>query len=225
MQLTEATLSVLRNFSEINKNLVVQKGKTLTTISEAKTIMGSAEIDIDFPQDFGIYDTSEFLSCLALIDTPSIDFDAKYLTIAGPGNKLKYFFSDPELLTKPNADSFTKMEGVFEDADTTVEIKEDQYLQLKRASATLKATRLSIKGDEKSIVASVSDPGNDTANSYSLQLKDYEGAPFEYALNMENLKIMRGDYEVTLSDKGLSRFKNTNSSMLYYIPLDKSKKD
>jgi len=182
MQLTEATLSVLRNFSEINKNLVVVKGNTLTTVNETRTIMASAELDIDFPQDFGIYDTTEFLNCLGLIDSPSLDFDEKYLTISGTGNKLKYHFCATELLTQPKEGAFDKIKSNFTDSDTTVQLKEDHYLQLKKAAATLKATRLTIRGDENTIVASVYDPGNPTSNSFSLQLKDNDGEPSSICL-------------------------------------------
>lgn len=224
MKLTDSVTSVLRNFADINKNMVVQEGNTLATISESKTILGLATLDEEFPQEFGIYDALDFLNSVGLIEEPTLNFEEKFVTIQGAGNKLKYFFADAELLTStPPEGSLDKMSKVFSEGDLVVKLSESQYLQLKRAAATLKASRLTIQNTEGSIVATVSDPGNSTANSYSLTLKDYEGADFNHSIDMNNIKILRGDYEVTISDKGLSRFQNMDRSVLYYVPLDKSK--
>ena len=53
MILSDDTLNVLKNFATINPNLVLKPGQRVSTISEAKTIMASAEIVEDFPQEFG----------------------------------------------------------------------------------------------------------------------------------------------------------------------------
>lgn len=224
MKLTDNVTSVLRNFADINKNMVVEKGNTLATISESKTILGLAKLDEEFPQDFGIYDTLDFLNSVGLIENPTLNFDEKFVTIQGSGNKLKYFFADAELLdSTPPDGSLEKMAKVFTGDDLVVNLSESNYLQLKRAAATLKVSRLTITNTDGSIVATVSDPGNSTANSYSLTLKDYDGPDFIHSIDMNNIKILRGDYEVTISDKGLSRFQNTERDILYYVPLDKSK--
>ncbi len=44
MQLSEKTIEVLKNFANINPNLVVSAGSNLKTISEAKNIMASADV-------------------------------------------------------------------------------------------------------------------------------------------------------------------------------------
>ena len=61
MELSENTLSILKNYAGINSNIVIEKGNTVKTISEAKNVMSSASIVEDFPQAFGIYDLNEFL--------------------------------------------------------------------------------------------------------------------------------------------------------------------
>jgi hypothetical protein len=56
MQLSEKTIEVLKNFANINPNLVVSAGSNLKTISEAKNIMASADVAETFDNGFGIYD-------------------------------------------------------------------------------------------------------------------------------------------------------------------------
>ena len=43
MQLSTDTVEVLKNFSTINPNLVIEPGQKLHTISESKTVMAKAE--------------------------------------------------------------------------------------------------------------------------------------------------------------------------------------
>ena len=56
VSISNDTLSVLRNFSSINPNVVLKPGQEVKTISEAKNILAVADIAEDFPTEMGIYD-------------------------------------------------------------------------------------------------------------------------------------------------------------------------
>lgn len=71
MELSEQTMQVLKNYASINGNIVISEGNQVKTISEAKNVLSSASLDVEFPQTFGIYDLNEFLSVLSLVDTPT----------------------------------------------------------------------------------------------------------------------------------------------------------
>jgi hypothetical protein len=43
---------------------------------------------------------------------------------------------------------------------------------------------------------------------------------FSFNFKVENLKILNGTYEVVISSKLLSRFKNTSFDVIYYIALE-----
>ena len=49
MNLSEQTVSILKNFSTINQNLLVKQGKVLNTMSAMKNIVAKAEVDEEFP--------------------------------------------------------------------------------------------------------------------------------------------------------------------------------
>jgi hypothetical protein len=91
MNLSNDTLNVLKNFATINPNVVFKPGQKLKTISESKTILASATIVEDFPQEFGVYDLNEFLSVLNLIDNPTLDFEEKAVLVTGGGQKIILF--------------------------------------------------------------------------------------------------------------------------------------
>ena len=49
MKLSNKTLEVLKNFSNINQNILIEEGNVLRTISTMKNILGSATIVESFP--------------------------------------------------------------------------------------------------------------------------------------------------------------------------------
>jgi len=52
MKVSSQTLSVLKNFSEINENILVKPGNTITTISTLKNVLAQATIDEKFEQEY-----------------------------------------------------------------------------------------------------------------------------------------------------------------------------
>ena len=66
MKLTTETISVLKNFSTINQNLMVKSGRNVSTMSAMKNIIAKATVNESFPKDFAIYDLNDFLSALSL---------------------------------------------------------------------------------------------------------------------------------------------------------------
>ena len=93
MQLSESTKEILKNFSEINPNLMIKPGKQLKTISTMKNILATANVSEDFPQDIAIYDLNEFLGVMSLFTKPQFAFDDKSLSIGeeGTSTKSKYY--------------------------------------------------------------------------------------------------------------------------------------
>ena len=74
MKLSENTVSVLKNFSNINQNILVKEGATLHTMSTMKNIIGRASIDETFDREFGIYDLNEFLGVMSLSKNADLSF-------------------------------------------------------------------------------------------------------------------------------------------------------
>lgn len=219
MELSENTLQVLKNFSTINQNVMIRGGNTIKTISEARNVLATAVVDVDFPQDFGIYDLNEFIGVLGLVDTPRLKFDTEYVTVSDSTgrSKVKYFFSPEETLTTPQKDIN------MPDADVKFTLDNDTLNKLKRAASALGHNEVTISGNNGVLSLSVVESQNSTSNAFSIDIDgDFGNATFNFVLNISNLKILPGDYDVGISSKLISNFKHKEQNVNYWIALEKT---
>lgn len=214
MNLSKETLTLFRNFAGINGSIMLKEGNVLSTISEGKNVMSSATIAESFPQDFGIYDLNEFLSAVGIFDNPVLTFNDKYVQISdGGSSKIKYFGAGEGIVKA--APSTIK----FPDADVAFTLTADQLAMILKTSSALKAGDVSIQGDGTTLRVVVSDKKNATSNAYSVDLGTTD-QEFKANIKVENLKMLPGEYEVAVSSKKISRFKNTGSDLTYYVAIE-----
>ena len=226
MNLSNDTLNVLKNFATINPNLVFKPGQKLKTISESKTILATAEIVEDFPKEFGIYDLNEFLSVLSLINNPTLEFEDKAVLIKNNvggctlpnSQKIRYFFSESDILTTPQKDI------QMPDPEVGVNIEEDVLNQIRKAAAVLGHTELSIKGTNGVITATVLDTRDATSNVFEIELDKDNSCKneFNFVISIPNMKLLPGDYFVSISSKLISNWTNSNYPVDYFIALEKN---
>ena len=74
MKISKKTIELLKNFANINPNLMIKQGNRLATITAHKNVMASVTVDESFPNDFGIYDLNEFLGAVSLFEDPDFAF-------------------------------------------------------------------------------------------------------------------------------------------------------
>ena len=198
MKLNSGTLNVLKNFATINQNLMIKEGSTITTMSAMKNIVAKVNVEETFPKQIAIYDLNEFLSSTSLFKQPIIDFDDQHLTIKeenSKGQKLKYFYSDPSVI--------------------------DDLNQLKKAASVIQAPDLVFEKNDEGSFLTVKDKKNDTANNFSLEVnQSSQGAKFQFFFKVENLKLLPGSYDVSISSKNISHFKSKTDNVEYWIALE-----
>ena len=94
---------------------------------------------------------------------------------------------------------------------------------LKKAAAVFGHSQLLIETDSGSIKLSVVDPDNSTANEYSIVVDGgYKSENFKFIINISNLKMLPGSYNVKISKKLISQFTNEESNVVYWIALEKT---
>ena len=219
MELSENTLQILKNFSSINQNIMIRQGKILKTISEARNVLVQAEIDVEFSQDFGIYDLNEFISVLSLVDTPRLKFEENFVVVGDSTgrSRVKYFFSPEETLTAPQKD--IKMPS----ADIKFTLTGDTLNKLKRAASALGHNEVSISGKNGVLSLSVLESQNSTSNAFSIDVDgEFGDEPFNFVMSISNLKILPGDYDVEISSKLVSHFSHKEMNVQYWIALEKT---
>lgn len=220
MELSDNTVQILKNFSGINQNLLVKKGNRLKTISEARTVLSSVTVQEDFPKDFGIYDLNEFINVLSLVDAPRLKFEEDYITIGDSTgrSKVKYFYSAEETLTTSQKDI------TMPNTDVKFVLTNSVLNKLKRAAAALGHEEVSISNKDNVLSLSIIDSKNVTSNTFSIDVDGEfdQNKKFNFVLNIGNLKILPGDYDIEISQKLISQFTHKGHNVQYWIALEKS---
>ena len=212
MKLSKETLTIIKNFSGINSNLLFKPGNKLSTISSQKNVMADTTVTETFPSEFGVYDLNEFLGAMSLFDTPDLNFQEKYVEITQGGRSIKYYASAPEVLVAP-----TK-QITFPDAEINFKMSADNLDYIRRTSSVLRSEDLSIIGDGSSITLVVGDKKNATSNTFS-EVVGSTDKSFKVNMKVDNLKMLPGDYDVSISSKKISRFQSAGD-LVYYVAIE-----
>ena len=215
MKLSENTLTVLKNFAGINNSILVKEGNQLRTISVAKNILAEANIEEEFPRQFGVYDLNQFLNGLSLHQDPDLDFtEESYLNIREGKRRVKYFFADPQVIISPPDKQIT-----LPSEDVHFQLESSALDKLLKAAAVYQLPDLCVVGEAGAVRLVVRDKKNDTSNSYSVGVGETD-KEFTFNFKVENIKIIPGSYDVVVSSKLLSEFKNSTYNLKYYIALE-----
>ena len=216
MNISTDTISILKNFADINTNILVSPGNELKTISTMKNIQATANISESFEQEFGIYDLPEFLRAVELFDKSKIAFNGgTNLTIkdAGGRQSIKYFFADKSVIVAP-----TKTINM-PDKYVTFNLKKDDFERLMKGCTTLNLPDIALKGDGKTLSMVATDKKTPSSNDYAIEVGETDKT-FTAYFKTENFKMIRDDYDVAISQQKLSHFINKNKPIQYWIALE-----
>lgn len=215
MNISPETLNILKNFSSINSSLVVKEGNVLRTISPAKNILAKYECAETFGRDFALYDLNEFLGGLSLFKDPEFNFDdEQYVTIKSGRSKVKYFFSDPSVITAP-----PEKDIELPSVDVEFTLSDSDLTSLLRASSVYQLPDLSLIGKDGEMSLVVRTKNNDTSNNYSVNVGQTENE-FVFNFKVENLKMLPGVYNVKISTANISLFTSEKWNLSYLIALE-----
>ena len=218
MKLSEHTTSVLKNFASINQNLVIKEGKTISTMSAMKNIVAKAEVDEDFPREIAIYDLNEFLAALSLFTNPVLDFSENFVMITEEGktgNSLKYFYSDPSVVTTPSS------EITMPETEVKFSLDSGDLSKVQRAASVIGSPDLVLEKNGTGSYLTVKDKKNDTANNYSLDVDAEGNGEYNFFFKVDNLKLLPTNYDVNVSSKNISHFKSqAGNAVEYWIALE-----
>ena len=217
MKLSNHTTSVLKNFATINQNLVIKEGNTITTMSAMKNIVAKADVEETFPQEIAIYDLNEFLAALSLFTNPILDFAENHVMITeenNTSNSLKYFYSDPSVVTSPSKTI------TMPSKEVTFTMSNEDLSKLKKAAGVIGAPDLVLEKNGSGRSLTVKDNKNDTANNYSLNVDTNGDGQFNFFFKVENMKLLDGTYDVEISSKNISHYTNKSSAVEYWIALE-----
>jgi hypothetical protein len=213
MQISNETVQVLKNFAMVNSNILIRKGKSLSTISTAKNIFAKADVAEDFPQEVAIYDLNSLLALLTLMENQNIEFGEKSLTIEKNGGKFEYFYSSPNVIVAAPDKSI--------DVDNYYQFKlsAEEVNMITKAAAITGAPTISVSSREGNVSLTVGDKKNDTSNTYKANIGKSEN-DFDCHMAVENFKIIPDAYSITISKKKVFHFKHETKNIEYFIAME-----
>ena len=213
MKLSNETVSVLKNFSTINQNLVIKSGSTITTMSAMKNIVAKADVKEEFPQDFAIYDLNEFLSVITFFENPELQFEDSFVVVTEEGSRTraKYFFSDPSVVTTPTKPI------TMPECEVKLNLSSDILDRITRGASIIGAPDLALESG----TLKATDKKNETANDFQMDIEvESDSNDYKFWFKVENLKLIPDSYDVQISSKSISHFKNSKGDVEYFIALE-----
>lgn len=217
MKISNETLSLLKKFSEVNSGLVFKQGNIQSTVSPQKNILLSAEVSENFPKTFAIYELNTFLGILSSCKEPELEFCDNYLKIVESNGMItQYVYSDPSMIMQPPEKQLN-----FPDADISFVLTHEQYEAILKKAVILHLPEIAILGEDGKLQLTAMDTKNDSSDTSSFILGDTD-KNFQFVFKLENLKLFKGDYDVEISSKGISKFKNKNQEIEYFIATEAS---
>ena len=214
MKFSNETLSVLKNFSQINPSVMFRPGQTIRTISPQKTVMAAAIVPESFEKTAGVYDVSRFLATLSLFDQPEIGFGDNQFAIKGGRSNLQYTYTAENMIVTP-----PERDIDVPNPEAVVSISWQDIESVIRAAGVLGLPEIAFVSEGSEVSLTAVDSKNPTADNYSVVVaEDQAFEPFRMIIKVDNLKLMPTDYEVALSSKGMAHFKS--DKVQYWIAIE-----
>jgi len=216
MKISDNTISILRNFSDINANILFTPGQTLSTMSTMKNIMAKADVEEQFETEFGVYDLPEFLRALDSFQQPVLKFNGSAnLKIQDEKSTLsaRYAFADKSTLRYPSK------QISMPDKTVTFTLNNSDYESVKKLYTNLSLPDIAFKGEKGKIKLVALDKKNSNSNESSVTVGDTD-LEFTAYVKAENMKIIPGDYDVALSKAKIAHFINKKVKVQYWIALE-----
>lgn len=227
LTISEETYQILVNFSTINSSIVFKKGNLIRTIANAENILGEYVSEEYIPQDFAIYDLSEFISAIGICardnSLPTLHFDNDdYVTIKGGNLSIRYYFSDPQITLKVAPEKDVKFPG----SNISFTINQSDLKNLRDALAKFNLPEVLFRSRDGKVTVHGVDTENATSNTFWMDFPSGQSTgDFDLTLNTENLRVARNyDYHVKVSEHLLSEWAvvgpTKDLQLKYYIALE-----
>lgn len=214
MKLEGRTLSILKNFASINPSIQFKPGDVLKTVSPNKTILAHAKLSEEVEGQFAIFDLSKFLSVMSLFEKPSLKVEEKFMVISDGQQRVNYTFADPRAIALPpdKTPQVTNPEINFTLTAATLD-------RVQKAMGILKMPEIGIVGNGTDITVEAVDSKNPSADTFAIKVGTTPHT-FKIVFKSENIKVIAGDYDVSISSKGIGHFKGEDIE--YWIVAEAS---
>ena len=215
MELSNKTITILKNFAQINNSIYCDEpGYLKTRTPNSTNIIAVAKIEEELPE-LAIYSLNEFVGSMSLFSRLPINFkfDENFITMEEDSMKIKYRLSDPDhILAK--CKSAADYEA-YDDFDCNFELTEEQLQSIQKAARVLGADTFHITLENGKGSLSLINSELPMSNSFEM---DIEGTGTgEIKFFVENLLIITGNYSINYTNDRALKFTNKDIELFYFI--------
>lgn len=215
MKISNQTLQVLKNYASINPNLLVQAGNVLTTISVNKNIFATAQVEESFPTSFAIYDLQQFLGIISIFDDPEFVFNESSVVIKSGNKSIEYMYAAPELIISPSEGIIAKI--AVSNPEVVFNLSSQNLNEIQKATSILQLESINVVSSDGKVSVVVADPKNPSSNKFSVEVDGQSTSNIDMVFGAESLKLIPGDYSVSISSSGISSFSNSKLNIKYFV--------
>jgi hypothetical protein len=219
MNISKETLAIFKNFASINLDysLLMRTGNQLIAAAQGQTVASAIVIET-FPVDFAFLDMSQFLSLASSIENPEFDFQSDLVLVSGKNTKTKLRYADIDLIARRcEHEKANKFVNTREKANNQFLITEQQLSEFIKTSSLLKLPILKLHSIGDGVILESHDGQNALSNRHVLTLTDnITPQTFSVSLQLDRLKFISGDYQVSVSDT-LVQFSHNKQNIDYWI--------
>ncbi len=218
MKISEKTINILKNFSNINGSILVRPGNVLKTVGTQRSIYATAIVEEDFPQQFAIYELSKFLGVLSLFQDHDINFGEHQLSITSGNQVVNYTYADISAIIAPPEDK----KIIVDPAEIEFMINQYDFHKVLKAASILQVPNIAVFGDGNVIKVSAINSKNPTSDTFSIEVGTTDKI-FNMVFRVEYLvKLFPLSYNIKINSKGISSFSDNNIE--YFIMTEAESK-
>jgi hypothetical protein len=220
MKISNDTVSILKNFANINQGILIKPGKSIRTISNHKNILADAVVSEEFPVEVGIYDLNNFLSIISLYkDELNLEFKGNDIVISGKAgrSKISYRGCPSNMVTAPPE----KGNPELSNPEITFELKQEDFDWILQTASVLSSPQIGVQSNGKKISLISFDSSDDSSHVNSLEIADGNGDSYKMIFKTENMKMIPDSYDVSISSKGFATFKSKSKPIQYWVTTEK----
>lgn len=229
MKIGKKTIDVLKNFSEINAGLYVEKGSELKTMAASRKIVAVAVVPEEFPTSFGVYEIGKLLGTMALFSDPEIEIDEKIVRFSSEGRTASVVNAIEGSIVSPPAKTVPAMTEALNDSLVSdVSLPGKVLAEVTKAARILDLPNFELFGDGKSVILRAVDVKNPSSHEYAATLGE-STEKFTTVFLRDTFKFLPGDYSITINGpKRLARFVGERSDsghqVTYYLAAEVSER-
>lgn len=217
MKLSDSTLKILKNYSQINNKFRFPIGNTITTVNEGGNMFSMCEVPEVFEVEAPFYDLNEFLSVVGLFEDPDLEFKDKFVRITEDGHSLDYHYGESTLVHQ-------NKNGVkFPLPDFEMVVDKKLFDKIIKTSRILKLEHMKIRALNGIVDIELFDKEGENDNSYNIETEYTTTDEFEFIIKIESLVFISDTYNLHISSKGVTHWSGESGTQ-YYLRMEEDSK-